>query len=326
MKKIFHYLIFLGLLVQVQMLPGQAEDAFPRDTSFTVWSTARKIAKAYPQAVPVGEFTTLPITGYRDLVYCQTGKRELHLDLFLPEKPEGELPVVVCIHGGGWASGNKSHLVPLAQQLAARGFAGISVEYRLSPEALYPAGVNDIKTAIKWLKANAPAYHLDTARIAVLGTSAGATLATLTGTTAGSPLYPGTVPFPGVSDRVRAIVNIDGPLDFTDPAESAKDTIPSKPSAAARWFGVTLAQNPAPWKEASPVNHVGPDSPSILFVNSSLPRYHVGRDAYIAVLDENGIYSEVHTIPDTPHPFWLFEPWFGETLEIVTLFLQRTLE
>ncbi|HPE58640.1 MAG TPA: alpha/beta hydrolase, partial [Bacteroidales bacterium] len=225
----------------------------------------------------------------------------------------------------GWASGNKSHLVPMAQKLAENGFVAATVEYRLSPEAKYPAGVIDLKTAVKWFKSNASEFHLDTTKIAVLGTSAGATLATLLGTTGGNYVFPSHPGFERIGDQVQVIVNMDGVLDFTDPAESGKDNDPNKPSAGARWFGYTFNEKPELWIEASPNTYVNNHTPPTLFINSALPRYHAGRDKYLDVLNQNDIYNEVHTIEKTPHPFWLFHPWFDEALPFIISFLDRTL-
>ena len=196
----------------------------------------------------------------------------------------------------------------------------------LSPEALYPAAVTDLKTALKWFRIHAADFGLDTAKIATLGTSSGATVASLLGTTGGNPLFPSHAVSEPVSDKVQAIVNIDGILDFTDPNESGKDNDPAKPSAGARWFGATYKQKPELWVEASPLTYVSDDTPPTLFINSALPRFHAGRDEYLKVLNENGIYNEVHTIEETPHPFWLFHPWFDEAVPLVISFLDKTLK
>jgi len=68
------------------------------------------------------------------------------------------------------------------------------------------------------------------------------------------------------------------------------------------------------------------NTPPILFINSSLPRFHAGRDSVISILNSHGIYSEVHTLPETPHPFWLFHPWFDQTVEYATGFLDKVLK
>ncbi len=294
----------------------------PRDTSFTVWSAAQKIKKDFPQAVVVKEFQNKNVAEKRDVVYYSLGKRDLHADLFYPKQTiNKKLPGVILIHGGGWASGTKSHLIPMAQKLAENGFFAAAVESRLSPEAKYPAGITDLKTAIKWFKINARKYNIDTTKIAVLGTSSGATLATLLGTTGGDQRFSSHPVIGNVSDKVQAIINIDGILDFTDPAESGKDSDPTKPSAAARWFGFTYQQNPKLWIEGSPLTYVNRNTPPTLFINSALPRFHAGRDQYLKVLKANNIYSETYTIQETPHPFWLFYPWFNETYSKIISFL-----
>jgi len=304
---------------------GQANpEGYPRDTSYTVWSAFQKVRVDYPNATAVKEFNVSTISSRRDVVYYTLSKRNLHADLFFPGfTGQKNVPAVILIHGGGWASGNKSHLVPLAQKLAENGFFAASFEYRLSPESLYPSAIIDLKTAIKWLKSNADEFYIDTNRVAVLGASAGATLATFIGLTSQNSMFDTHLINTKATDKVQAIVNIDGILDFTDPAESGKDQDPAKPSAAARWFGCTYNENPAVWKQASPISYADKNAPPTLFINSSFPRYHAGRDEYLKILQRNSIYYEVFTIPETPHTFWLFNPWFDETYPIIIRFLHH---
>lgn len=212
--------------------------------------------------------------------------------------------------------------LPMALQLAARGYVAATVEYRLSPEALYPAAVLDLKAAVRWLRAHATAYGVDTSRIAVYGCSSGGHLASLLGMTNGVPAYE-EGDYLRWSSSVQAVVDIDGPLDLTHPEESGKDSIPSKPSSAKRWLGARYADNPGLWQQASPTFHLHKGMPPMLFVNSSLPRYHVGRDAAVDTMRTYGIYHEIHTIPDTPHPFWLFTAWQPEVVRHVAGFLDR---
>ena len=296
----------------------------PLDTSFTVWSEAQKIKKNFPSAQVVKEFKVLKIQSEKDVVYYSLGNRDLHADLFYPDKKtDKKIPAIILIHGGGWASGNKSHLVPMSQMLAVHGFFTATVEHRLSPEAKYPAAITDLKTFVKWVKSNSEKYNIDTSKIVVLGCSSGATLASFVGTTGQNPKFQSHEWKDKVSDKVQAIVNIDGIVDFTDPAESAKDEDPNKPSAGARWFGFTYQQNPEIWVEASPVIYVNEKTPPTIFINSALPRFHAGRNQFIQVLTLNNTYSEIHTIANTPHPFWLFHPWFDETYPKIVNFLNQ---
>lgn len=305
-------------------------DGIPRDTSFTPYQAWVKIKKEFPQAEIVKKKLPDGVAAHENIVYSvlpetDFGRRELHLDLFCPEK-SGKYPALLLIFGGGWRSGDKTMQVPMAQKIAAKGFVTAAVEYRLSPEALYPAAVYDIKAAIRFLRTHAEKYHIDPDKIAISGCSAGGQLAALVGMTSGMEKFEGDEGNNEISTKVQAIIDIDGILDFTDPNESAKDVDPAKPSAGAYWFGATFKESPEKWIEASPIQYVGKDSPPILFVNSALPRFHAGRDSVIATLNKYGIYSEVHTIPNTPHPFWLFHPWFQPTVDYMVDFLDKSLK
>jgi acetyl esterase/lipase len=302
-------------------------DGIPRDTSFTPFSAWKGIQKNFPDAVLVKPELPVGLNALKDVVYATLpntvyGNRALHLDLFQPKRA-GRYPALILLHGGGWRSGNKSMEVPMAQQIASRGYVTACVEYRLSPEALYPAAVYDIKAAIRFLRINAKKFNIDPNRIAVSGTSAGGQLAALIGATGAVKKFEGDEGNNSVSSKVQAVIDIDGILDFTDPNESAKDTNPAKPSAGAYWFGKTLKEAPEKWIEASALTYVGKNTPPILFINSALPRFHAGRDSVITILNRYKIYSEVHTIDKTPHPFWLFNPWFRPTVDYMVAFLDK---
>ena len=307
------------------ILIGQQKE-IPRDTSFTLNNTAQKVTKQYPHAKLVEAKLPDGVTCQEDIVYARYGERELHLDLFSPrEKGKALYSGVILIHGGGWRSGNRQMEWPMAQHLAANGYVTATVEYRLSGEALYPAGIYDLKAAIRWMRANASKFFINPDKIAVYGCSAGGELAAFLGTTGDMKKFEGDLGYPEYSSSVQAVVDVDGIVDFANPAESAKDDDPRKPSAGKSWFGASFKEQPEIWKEASPINYVDKNTSPILFVNSSLERYHAGRGEMIAHLNKLGIYSEVHTIPDSPHPFWLFHPWFQQTLERTLKFLNKTL-
>lgn len=277
-----------------------------RDTSFTVHSSFIKERKKYPFIRIVKPELVKGINFNTNVIYTSYENRSLSLDVFHPSRNSRKgYPAVLLIHGGGWKSGDKSQCIPFAQQLAKNGYVAVTAEYRLSPEAAYPAAVIDLRAALQWIKAHAHSYAVDTARIAVLGFSAGGQLAALIGTDCTSPPNP-----------VHAIVDIDGILAFQHP-ESAEG------ATAALWLGGTDGEIPEVWKAASPLSHVNTFTPPALFINSSLPRFHAGRDDMITRMNDLKIYSEVHTLPDTPHTFWLFHPWFDSTVKLTVAFLDR---
>jgi acetyl esterase/lipase len=300
----------------------------PKDTSFTVYSAFIKESKRFPFIRIVASEPPHGIVAEKDVIYSSIGKRPLHLDLFYPAHSQtARCPGIILIHGGGWRSGDRSQQVPMAQYLASKGYVTAAVEYHLSPEARYPAAVYDLKAAIRWMRANAAKYRIDSTKIGILGCSSGGQLAALVGNTNGIAKFEGDGDNRGYSSDAQAVVDIDGIVDFTSPeARKYEDDPVKKPSAAGAWFGGTYKEKRDLWQEASPIFYVNKKSPPILFVNSSIPRFHCGRDEMIKKLEEYHIYSQVQTIPDTPHPFWLFHPWFGPTCDYVLKFFDRTLK
>ncbi|EHQ30298.1 alpha/beta hydrolase [Mucilaginibacter paludis] len=294
-----------------------------RDTSFTLYSAFKNAKKKYPFITVANPPVPVNIISKLNLVYCSVGGRQLHLDVFYPSaKSKKSYPAILMIHGGGWRSGDRSQHVPMAQQMASKGYVTVTAEYRLSNEALYPAAVNDLKTAIRWMRANAKAYHIDAGKIAVWGFSAGGQLATLIGTTNNSSLFPGDDCYNDQSDKVQAIVDVDGTLAFIHP-ESGEGNDSKGKSAATYWFGFSKDERPDLWNQAGALNHVDQHTPPIIFINSAVDRMHAGRSDMIHQLDSLHIYSEVHTLPDTPHPFLLFNPWFEPTLNYTVAFLDK---
>jgi len=299
--------LFLLLLISPCAVIAQQKE-IPRDTSFTVYSSYIKEKKKYSFIEIVRSSLPGNVKVSQNIAYISYGDRSLLLDVFYPAgKIKEGYPGVLLIHGGGWRSGDRSQCIPFAQQLAAKGYVAVTAAYRLSPEAIYPAALDDLKAAITWMRSYAIMYQMDTARIAVLGFSAGGQLAALLGTANHN------------SSRVHAIVDIDGILAFHHP-ESAEGAV------AAAWLGGTYEEKREVWKEASALNHVSRTTPPVLFINSSLPRFHAGREDMIKKMDSLKIYSEVHTLPDTPHPFWLFHPWFDPTVKFTTGFLDQVLK
>jgi len=314
---------FIASILLMPILAHSQSNEVIRDTSYTVYSAFNKYKKNYPFIKIVKPEMPDGILAKWNVVYQTYGNRKLHLDMFYPADTNKIYPAVLMVHGGGWNSGDRSLLVPLAQKLADEDYITATLEYRLSPEAGYPAAVFDIKSAIRWLRANSEKYFIDTNRIAVLGTSAGGHLAAFVGATNGMKKFEQLTDNQNFSSNVQAIVDIDGILDFTDPAESGKDTNFAKPSVGKLWLGYAYKDNPSIWVEASPLTYVDEKTPPTAFINSSFARFHAGRDEAIRILKKNNIYCEVHTLPETPHSFWLFHPWFEPTCKYVIGFLNH---
>ncbi len=282
---------------------------------YTIQTTYEKLHKDYPFIVPIEPLNSNKIESKENVVYREIDNITLKADIYKPAGNSSvKYPAVLLIHGGGWITGSKENERVMAQHLAANGYVAVTAAYRLSPVATYPAAVLDLKAAICWMRKNADKYQIDADKIAVLGASAGAQLATLIGVTIRNQLY--KEGDSNCSDAVQAIVNIDGIVSFIHP-ESQEGTV------AGKWLGGLKDANFEKWKEASPLEYASAKTPPTLFINSAQPRFHAGRDDMIKILDSYGIYNETHTIPDSPHSFWLMHPWFEKTLQYTLSFLDK---
>lgn len=321
MRYILSIILFYCFLFAI----AQEQNPFPVDTSFTLYSAYKKEVKYYPFIKPVYPVIPNSVEVRRDLVYANYSGREMHIDVYSPKKLHESKPAILFIFGGGWRSGNKSMDAPMAIHFAELGYVTATVEYRPSTEAVYPAAVLDIKTAIRWLRKNAAELHVNPEKIVISGTSAGGQLAALVAATNNSEMYIDSRFYPEYSSNIQAVIDIDGILAFIHPESGEGGDKPGQPSAATYWFGGNKDEKKALWNEASALNHVNKNMQPVLFINSQHPRFHAGRDDMIQILDSLGIYSEVHTLPDTPHPFWLFDPWFTPTVNWMEEFLKSHL-
>ena len=275
----------------------------PRDSSFTSYSELQKVRRKFPDAELVQPISSDLYKVVENRLYSTIGKRKLYLDPYLNQSIKKK-PAVILIHGGGWKSGDKEMMKPLAAAIAAHGYHCFAVEYRLSGEAQYPAAMEDVVNAISFIKANAEEFNIDSGKMAVLGTSSGGQMASLIGTK-----YP---------HLISAVINIDGILAFHHPQSE-------EGAAAAAWLGGTFDEKPDVWKDASPLEHVNGKSVPVLFISSQHERFQAGRADMVKLLNRYSIYSQSQIIKNSPHTFWMFKLWFEPVLNYVTGFLGQQL-
>ena len=292
-----------------------AQNQYAVDTSYTVKSTYGKLIKKYPFIKIAEANNKTNVLQMENIVYDKIGNRELHLDAYW-KKTEKVNPGVILIHGGGWKSGNKNQMEILGQALSSKGYTCFAIEYRLSLEAKYPEAIYDVKNAIKFVKENAKKFQVDPDKIAILGCSSGGQMAALIGVTNGNLVFEDPRNKSVSSSKVQAIIDIDGILAFKHP-ESEEGEM------AAFWLNGTYQENPENWEKASALRHTDKKTPPTLFINSSFDRFHAGRDDMIAILNQNKIYNEVRIIQNSPHSFWFFQPWFDQTVQYTTQFLNK---
>ena len=168
----------------------------------------------------------------KTLPYATRAGQELLLDLYLPTDATRPLPVIVFLHGGGWSGGTRTTGPDFRRFFAQDGFAMASIDYRLTPSVTFPSNVEDVKTAIRWLRANAATYGLNADRICLWGTSAGGHLAAV------AALAPrGTYEGADNLDRssaVSCVLDAYGPTDFAQmdaQTEREKATLQPQPAA-----------------------------------------------------------------------------------------------
>ncbi len=268
---------------------------------------------------------------YQDRAYAYPNKtngltRMLHLDVYQPSLAAGETaPAVMLIHGGGWRSGNKTHMFALANELVKKGYVVFTPEYRLSTEAQFPAGLLDLNNALLWIKQNAAKYQVDVNKLAIGGGSSGGHMAALLGFSAASKVFvdPSNPLSQKLDTQVKAVIDMDGVVGLTTPAALVHEDKKGKTSAMGLWLGETYSENPELWAKADPALYIDKSAPQFLFVSSGQMRFAAGYDLAKAKLDSLKIKTEFYQVkePKTIHTFWLFEPWLSKTANKIDEFL-----
>lgn len=205
-----------------------------------------------------------------ELTYAAVAGRELKLDLYRSVEASGKLvPTILWIHGGAWRAGSKDQ-VPVLHWLQC-GYAIASVEYRLSPEARFPAQAHDIKAAIRFLRAHADRYQLDPRRFVIAGASAGGHLAALVGVTAGvEPLEGSVGRHLDQSSSVQAIVSFYGASNLNSIlSQSTPHGLNVRIPALQLLLGGQPQEQPELARLASPVAHVDAQDPPLWLIHGN---------------------------------------------------------
>jgi len=225
-----------------------------------------------------------------DIPYRE-GDAAWKLDLAQPKAEAKELrPAVVFLHGGGWMTGDKKgkEFLGNAVKYAQKGYVGCSLNYRLSDDAPFPAAVQDVKCAVRWLRAHAADYHVDPDRIGCMGFSAGGQLALMLGLASKEAGFDNEGPNQDMSSQVQAVVDVSGPSDF-DAVDLTKSGWSWVPKEGGFLYGPeeTFAERK---KKASPVTYVTRDAPPLLIVQGAddVTVPVASTDALVALLKKVG--------------------------------------
>lgn len=199
----------------------------------------------------------------QNIVYGTGGGTPLELDLYSPDYLSGPVPGIIFIHGGGWRSGKRQDYKFYTTRFAKHGYVVATVSYRLKEAGYFPNCVEDVKCAVRWMRANAEKLHVDPDRIAVIGGSAGGHLSMMAGYSSDVAEFEGTGGNEGVSSAVQAVIDIYGPADFTMPANRDHDLLTG-------FMQGTYEQVPEKFVKASPITYLDPSDPPTLIIHGTI--------------------------------------------------------
>lgn len=230
----------------------------------------------------------------RNLVFSRVAGRNLRLDLTLPDgwSADDRRPALMQIHGGGWVIGDKREQgIPLLNHMASQGWVGVNVNYRLSPGATWPDHVVDCKRALAWVKEHADEWGIDPELVCVTGGSAGGHLTAHLALTANRPEYqPG---FESADTSVAAAVPFYGVYDFTPEGEFAYEERIYSWFLEPLVFKAFLSDDPAPFRDASPIHQVHADAPPFFVIHGS-------RDTLTPVADARRFVERLEAVSSQP--------------------------
>lgn len=253
------------------------------------------------------------VTTREGVVFGTGGGRELRCDIYEPPPAVKNGIGVLLIHGGGWSQGDRTQLRGYGVLLGRRGYTCMASEYRLTGEALWPAQIEDVKAAIRYMKANAGQLGIDPGRLVVSGNSAGGHLSLVAAGTANVAAFEGSGGNSGVSTEVAAAISFYPPtgLDKRD------------------WGGLpSLFGKGAPedvLRGASPLSYAGAAFPPTLLIHGNADEVVPAGEAtaMYEALHEAGVPVELHMFANQPHGFDA-DPKLGrECANIMLSFLDR---
>lgn len=256
MKRLF---IFITTLAFVSLACNALTSATPAISAPETSATSTPNSQPVPSAtsIPSSTFDSSKLgTPERDVTYCTMEGVELKMDIRYPRSTDGRWPVAMYVHGGGWTGGDKKGGAGAEDisGLQKAGFLVVSVNYRLAPEYKFPAMIEDVKCAVRFLRARAAEYNLDPDHIGAWGSSAGGHLVALLGLADESAGWD-VGEYLEYSSRVQAVVDMFGPADLTVPFSGGYDNLKDTVFGG---FDAALA---------SPVTYATPGDPPFLILH-----------------------------------------------------------
>jgi len=298
-------------------------------------ATAREISRKIKSgeielAKPVTDLQPGVEASY-DVEYGKGGTKPLLLDLFKPKEIKKPVPGLIFVHGGAWREGSRKNYGTYSRHFASKGYVVATIEYRLSGEAPFPAAIQDVNCAIRWMRANAAKLGVDPNKIGLVGGSAGGHLVMLAAYGPNDPELEGTGGNNGVSSRVQAVVDIYGLVRLVGRRRGPFRMAPARSAdPLLQFMGCKAADDdPDLYEKASPITHLTKDAPPTLILHGTVDELvGVGHsDKLAAKLSELGvpylydriegwnhgmdIVKEVHD-----HCEWMMDQFFAQVLPL----------
>ncbi len=249
------------------------------------------------------------------VTYARRGDRELLADVYRPEGPPKA--AVILLHGGGWRVGSKEAIASSAQALVNLGFLALPVQYRLLGEAAWPAQIQDVRSAVRWLRHNCKSFGVGPDKIAVEGFSAGAHLALLVAGTSHIAGYSATDD-PDEDDSVAGVVAFFSPIEFRIGAVAAAGE-----SEASRLLQDITS--PAEAANASPITHIGDRFPPTCLLHGTDDQIvsSITSQRVFDRLRTAGVAADLHLFAGHTHEFSALPSMLGHVQGIAASFLER---
>jgi pectinesterase len=260
------------------------------------------------------------LTSKLNITYARYGDRTLELDLYRPKDAANPLPGILCIHGGGWAKGSRAGHGNLAMALAARGFVAATISYRLSGEAPFPAAIHDCKAAVRWMRANAEEYGINSEAIGATGLSAGGHLVSLLATSAGVEELEGDGGNAKFSSAIQAAVPMGAQTDLESERTRTVSASDQKGTIWQQFLSGTQAEQPATYRLASPLFHLDKSDPPQAFISGEGDDPSTHADRFRAEMKRLQISIQLRLVPGAPHPFLGRQVWFDDAVSTATEF------
>ncbi len=232
----------------------------------------------------------------KDIEYKKVDTLSLQLDLYKQKDLHTPAPVLIFIHGGAWRSGKRADYLPYLIDYAKKGYITLTISYRLVKVAPFPAAIQDVNCAIKWVKKYGSDYGIDATKIALIGGSAGGHLAMMAGYDPDDPSFCNECAIDSVSTRVNAIVDLYGPTDLTTPYAISTNQVKD-------FLNATYDENHEIYRDASPKTYISSDDPPTLIfqgtIDSLVPVSQ--SDSLDQWLSKASVPHEYHRLKGWPH-------------------------